>query len=431
MKTPNIKDVLNKVKRFDLESVPKKIISYNYKALITDIKNFNYKSPDAYKKLFKDKVFQRHLIWCIVVLVLFSMVKGCIFKPRQAPRPPRPVQTALVVTKNVPIYIESFGTLSSIQDVNIQAQITGKIKDVHFADGDNVSIGDPLYTIDPSEYKARVEKAQASLAQSIAELKLKADTLERNKRLVERDLISKQDFEALQTDLVSAQATVDLNRAELDLANINLSYCYITSPLDGVASKGELDPGNIVVADSGPVLVNIKAINPLNVDFTLSERELSRVRDAMSRGSLKVEIKPEGDKDPYEGRLIFIDNAVDNMTGTIFMRASVDNSERMLWSGQFVTVRLILSTQEDAVLAPSAAVKIGQKGHYLFIFTDENKADLRNIKIGLKQGDYVIVEDGVKSNEKAIISGILGLYPGAVVAEAPTPKPSKKTDKKK
>lgn len=419
MKPPNPKELM------------KKILHFNYKILFADIKNFNYKNPEAYKKLFKDKVFQRRLMWCVIVLILFSMVKGCIFKPRQALHPPRPVQTVLVVQKDVPIYVESFGTLSATQDVNIQAQITGKIKDVHFRDGDNVSIGDLLYTIDPSEYKAQAEKAQASLAQSMADLKLKMDILERNKRLVDRDLISKQDFESLQTDLVSSQAAVDLNRAELDLAKISLSYCYITSPLDGVAAKGELDPGNIVVADNGPVLVNIKAINPLNVDFTLSERELSRVRDAMSKGSLKVEINPEGDKDSYEGRLIFIDNAVDNMTGTIFMRASVDNSERMLWSGQFVTVRLILSTQEDAVLAPYAAVKIGQKGHYLFIFTDENKADLRNIKIGLKQGDYVIVEDGVKPNEKAITSGILGLYPGAAVAEAPAPAPSKETDKKK
>jgi membrane fusion protein, multidrug efflux system len=431
MKTPNIKYVLTKVKGFNFKALPKKVISYNYRGLISDIKNFNYRSPDAYKRLFQDKVFRRRLMWCIVAVILFSMVKGCIFTPKKAPLPPRPVQTALVVQKDVPIYVESFGTLSPVQDVNIQAQITGKIQDVHFEDGSDVSIGDPLYTIDPSEYKSQVEKAQASLAQSIAELKLKVDTLERNKRLVEKDLISKQDFESLQTDVVAAQAKVDLDKAELDLAKINLSYCYIISPLDGVASKGMLDPGNIVTADSGPVLVNIKTINPLHVDFTLSERELSRVRDAMAKESLSVEIRPEGGNDSYDGRLIFIDNAVDNMTGTIFMRASVDNSERMLWSGQFVTVRLILSTQKNAVLAPYAAIKIGQKGHYLFIFSDENKADLRNIKIGLKQGDYVIVEDGVKPNEKAIISGMLGLYPGAAVVEAVTPEPSKAAGKKK
>jgi membrane fusion protein, multidrug efflux system len=431
MKIPNIKGALKKIKAFNFTAVPKNIVSYDYKGLATDIKKFNYKSLQAYKELFRDKVFQKRLIWCVIAFILFSMVKGCIFIPKKAPMPPRPVQTALVVQRDVPIYVESFGTLSPIQDVNMQAQITGRIQDVHFEDGNDVSIGDPLYTIDPSEYKAQMEKAQASLAQSIAEHKLKVDILERNKRLIERDLISKQDFESLQTDVVAAQAKVDLDKAELDLAKINLSYCYIISPLDGVASKGMLDPGNIVTADSGTVLVNIKTINTLHVDFTLSERELSAVRDAMARESLKVEIRPEGGKDSYDGRLIFIDNAVDNMTGTIFMRASVDNSERRLWPGQFVTVRLILSTQEGAVLAPYAAVKIGQKGHYLFIFTDENKADLRNIEIGLKQGDYVIVKDGVNPNEKAIISGILGLYPGATVMEAAKPELSKKTDKKK
>jgi len=443
MKVVNIKDVLKKIKEFNFKAVPKKVLTYDYKdqvgrirnysykGLISDMKNFNYKNPDAYKKLFKDKVFQRRIILCVVAFVLFSMVKGCIFKPKKAPLPPRPVQTQLVIQKDVPIYIESFGTFSAIQDVDIQAQITGQIMEVHFKNGDYVSVGDPLYTIDPSEYKAQVDKAQASLAQSMAELKLNMDILERNKRLVEKELISKQDFESMQTDLVSSQAKVDLDRAQLELARINLGYCYITSPLNGVTSKSLHDPGNIVTADSGPVLVNIKTIDPLNVDFTLSEKDLSRVRDAMATEVLKVEIMPEGDKDTYDGKLIFIDNTVDGMTGTIYVRASVDNAARKLWAGQFFTIRLILSTQKDAVLAPSAAVKIGQNGHYLFVFTDENKADLRNITIGIKQGDYVISEDGIRPGEKAVTSGMLGLYPGAPVIEIAPSASAEKAGKKK
>ena len=422
---------LGRLLKYDYRTLAKKIKTYNYKGLISDIKKFNYRSPDAYKKLFQDKVFQKRLIWCIILLVFLSMVKGCVFKPKKASLAPRPVQTQLVIQKDVPIYIESFGTFSAIQDVDIQAQVTGKIEQVHFKNGDYVSIGDPLYTIDPSEYKAQVDKAHASLAQSLADLKLNMDILERNKRLVERDLISKQDFESMQTDLISSQAKVDLDRAQLELARINLGYCYIVSPLDGVTSKSLHDPGNIVTADSGPVLVNIKTIDPLNVDFTFSEKDLSRVRDAMAAETLKVEIMPEGDKDTYDGKLIFIDNTVDDMTGTIFVRASVDNAQRKLWAGQFFTIKLILSTQKDAVLAPSAAVKIGQNGHYLFVLTDDNKADLRNIAIGIKQGDYVIAEDGVKPGEKAVTSGMLGLYPGAPVVEIAPSIPSERASKKK
>jgi membrane fusion protein, multidrug efflux system len=431
MKLPNIKYILQKIKGLNYKGLVARTRGYNYKKLIDDIKKFNYKSPDAYKKLAHDKVFQKRIVWCVILIFLFTMVKGCVFKPRKKPIPPRPVTTEMIIQKDVPIYIESFGTLSSVQDVDIKAQITGQIKDVHFNDGDYISAGSPLYTIDPNEYKAQLDKAQASLAQSLADLKLKLDTLERNKSLMKRDLISKQDFETLQTDLLSAQARVDLDKAQLELANINLGYCYIVSPLNGIASKGLVDPGNIIIANDGPVLVNIKSIDSVNVDFTLSEKELSRVRDAMTKGVLSVEIRPEGDKDSYDGTLIFIDNTVDNMTGTIFVRASVDNMERKLWVGQFVTVRLILSTQKDAVLVPSAAVKIGQKGHYLFVLTDENKADLRNIKIGIKQGEYFIAEQGVKSGEKAITSGILGLYPGAAVIELPPQQPPKETDKKK
>ena len=429
MKYINPKNILKKIKEFSPKALLEKILAYDYRTMAGQIKNFNYKSPNAYKKLFQDKVFQKRIILCVAIIIAFGMIKGCIFKPRKAPIPPRPVQTEVVIQKDVPIYVESFGTLFAIRDVDIKAQVTGKIKEVHFKEGDDVLVGEQLYTIDPSEYEAQVRKAQASLAQSLANLKLKTDTLERNRKLVEKDLISKQDFESLQTELVSAQASVDLDKASLDLSKINLDYCYIVSPTDGVTAKSQLDPGNIVTADNGPVLVNIKDINTLYLDFMLSEKELAEVRDAMGTGSLKVEFVPEGDKNSYDGELVFINNTVDNMTGTIYMRALVNNKYRKLWAGQFVTVRLILTIQKDAVLAPYAAVKIGQKGHYLFVITDENKADLRQIKVGIRQGDYIIVEEGVCSGEKVVTTGMLGLYPGVLVIDMASP--IKKTGKSK
>jgi membrane fusion protein, multidrug efflux system len=413
MRHIKIKALLSRVAKINLKAIYRKIFLYDFKRLISDIRGFNYKSPSAYKKLLQDKVFQKRLISFIVIIFFFIMIKGCIFKPKHMPVMPRPVQTGLVVEKDVPMYVDSFGTLSAIQEVDIKAQVTGKIKAVHFKNGDEVKKGDLLYTIDPSEYDAQAKKAQASLDQSAADLKLKTDTLERNKKLVERDLISKQEFESLQTELAAAQAKVNLDRAALDLAKISLGYCYITSPIDGVTAKSMLDPGNIVTADDGPVLVNIKNIDTLYADFTLSERELSCVRQAMGMGSLAVELRPEGEKDSYNGELVFIDNSVDNMTGTIYARALFDNKARKLWAGEFATIRLILSTIKDAVLAPHSAVKIGQKGHYLFVFAQDSKADLRLIQAGIRQGDYIVIEKGVNPGERVIITGILGLYPGA------------------
>jgi membrane fusion protein, multidrug efflux system len=420
MKNFESRKILENIKKVHPKSIFQKVSSYDYKGLLRAIKGFNFKSPDAYKHLLKDPVFRKILIFFLVMIVVVTMFRGYVFRKKQTPVTPVLVETALAIKKDVPIYLKTFGSLQAVEDIDIKAQVTGKIDQVHFKNGDDISIRQLLYTIEPGEYDALAGKARASLAQSLAELKLKTDIVDRNKKLVEKDLISKQEFESLQTELVEAQAKVDMNQAALALAEIDLNYCFIKSPIKGVAGKNLLDAGNIIVADDGPVLVNIKNIDNLYVDFTLSEKELARVRGAMQRGSLIVELVPEEGDDAHEGRLVFIDNTVNNMTGTISLRAVVDNTERALWPGQFVLIKLVLETQKDAVLIPYAGVKIGQKGHYAFVFNDNDKADLRQVEIGVRQGDLVVVEKGISADEKVVVSGMLGLYPGAAVIETKT-----------
>ena len=388
------------------------------KERVDRVKAFNYKSLDAYKKLFKDPKFRKGLLVVVVFFIAVTFLKSCIFKPKPKPVMPRPVQTALVIKKDVPIFLESFGTLAALEDVNIQAQVTGKIKEVHFKEGDEVSAGDLLFTIDPSEYNAQLKKAEASLAQDVADLGLKIDTLDRNKLLIEKDLISKQDFESFQTEVAAGIAAVDLDRANVELAKIDVGYCYIKSPVDGLAGRRQVDPGNIVTANSGPILVNIKSINPLYIDFTISERVLSDVQAAKSKGVLKVIVMPEGIIDKkIEGELLFLDNAVDNMTGTILLRGVISNKQKDLRAGQFVTVRLILEIARGATLAPYGGVSVGQKGHYLFVATDDNKADLRQLTVGMREGDYIIIKKGVKPGEKIVTDGQLGLAPGVSIVD--------------
>lgn len=414
------KGLLRRIKTYDYKGLFRRIKTYDYKALMKRIKSFDYKNPAAYKKLFADEKIKRRVIYALAIILALSFFKSCVFRPRKKPIPPQPVQTALVIKKDAPIYIESFGTLSPISDVDIKSQVTGKVLKHHFTEGDEVKKGELLITIDPSEYKAALDKAKAQLAQDAAQLKLNKDTLERNKALLEKDLISKQDFETLQTDVAAARAKVKLDIASVLLAEINLGYCYIKSPIDGLTGKYLVDPGNIVPADTGPTLLNIKTVDPFYIDFTVSERELVRVRDAIaeSEEKLKVEIMPEGDKDgPYEGRIIFVDNKVDDMTGTLGLRALVPNKERKLLSGEFVLIRLILSVEKDATLAPYEAVSVGQNGPYLFVITKKNKADLRLLTLGERQDDYIIVDEGVKPGEKVVIVGELGLAPGVAVKD--------------
>jgi membrane fusion protein, multidrug efflux system len=374
------------------------------------------------------------LKFAVVLLTIFLTVffiSKFIKKPVKATIPPRNVETVLAEKKDVIVFMESFGNLSSPNDVDIKSQVTGQIMEVHFKEGDLVKAGDLLFTIDPSQYKAQVERAEAALIHDLANLKLNKDTVERNKKLLEKELISQQDFDKLQTEVTASEAAVKTDNANIALAKINLNYCYITSPVDGITGKRQVDPGNIVTANTGPTLVNVKTIDPLYVDFTIPERDLGNVRKVMSEGKLKVVITLEKeekapgsenagtqkDGNSYEGELHFLDNAIDNTTGTVLLRAIVPNHDMKLWPGQFVKVRLHLAVKKDVVVVPYEAVQIGQQGNYVFVVTQDKKADLRNVTVGNKEDDHIIIEDGVTAGETVVTVGQMGLKPGTPVAE--------------
>lgn len=381
-------------------------------------KSFEYKNPAAYKELFNNKNVRKKLLYAGIVILAFMLLKGCFARHQKPAVYPRPVKMAGVVTKDVPVYIESFGTLRALNSVDIKSQVTGKIAEVRFKEGDEASKGDILFVIETGEYKAGLEKAEAALSEDVANLKLKQDTLDRNAKLFEKELLSKQDYEKCQTDVASAKAQVALDTAAVELAKINLGYCYIKTPIDGLAGKRQVDIGNIVSANSGPILVNIKTIDRLYLDFTISETDLAAVRNAMAKNKLKVEITVEGDNEsPYAGELDSLDNKVDNTTGTLSLWAIVPNENRKLWSGQFVQVDLILDIKKDALMVPSEAVQLGQQGPYLFAVTQDNKADLRIVVTGPDYEGNIVIEKGVNAGEKVVVTGQMGLSPGVPLVD--------------
>ncbi len=375
-------------------------------------------SIQKFKTLMSNKKLIKTITLVFVLIIMFVLIKTFYLHPQKKAIPPRPVETAIASQKDVPIYLESFGTMVAPQDVTVKSQVTGEIQKIHFVDGQEIAKGDLLITIDPSQYKAELDKAEAALAQDAVNLKLAKDTLERNSQLVKSNLISKQDFEKYQTDVSSAEAKVRLDTANVDVAKITLGYCSICSPISGIMGKRQVDAGNIVIANSGPTLVTIKAIDTLYVDFTIPEKDLSMVRKAMAEGSLKVEISVEGDDNgPYSGDVIFIDNTVDNTTGTVALRGLVDNKTRVLWAGQFVQIKLILGIKIAAVLVPYEAVQLGRKGNYIFAVTADNTADLRQVTPGNRQGNYIVVKEGVIAGEKIVTSGQMGLSQGVTVMD--------------
>jgi membrane fusion protein, multidrug efflux system len=354
----------------------------------------------------------------LLVMFLTAQIRGCMERNQRPPVHPRPVKIAEAFEKDVPLYLRSFGTMYSPGDIDIKSQVTGKILEVGFRQGDEVSEGDLLFVVDPAPYVAELDRAKAALSENKINMQLKLDTLERNRRLFEKDLISEQEFEQYHTEATAAVAKVELEKANVESAEINLEYCSIVSPIDGITGKRQVDAGNIVSANTGPTLVNVRIFSDLYIDFTLPERDLVPVREAMKNGPLKVLITVPGEEEnTFQGKLDLIDNTIDEATGTFALRASIKNDERALWPGQFVNVKLILTMQKDAVLVPYAAPQIGKEGHYVFVISRGNKADLRQVKLGSRQDEYVVVKEGVKTGESVVVEGQMGLAPGIPVVD--------------
>ncbi len=374
---------------------------------------------------------KKRLLWIIALAIVFILIfKSCSKKPPAPPVHPRPIKMAVAVKKDVPVYIDSFGTINAYYNVNIQSRVTGEVTAVHFSEGDEVKRGDLLFSIDVRPYKAELEKEQAMLAEDLVDLKLKQDTLERNRKLMEKNLISKQDFETYQSDAAAAEAKVSLDRAAVNQAELDVEFCSIRSPIGGVTGKRLVDPGNIVSANTGPTLVNIRTVDPLFIDFAISEKDFPKVHKQMKEETLGVKINPAGDENSYDGKLTLINNAVDPQTGMIFLRAEIQNPEKILWPGQYATIRLIVYTEKDAVIVPVTAVQFGQKGMYLYIVTDKNTAELRqDIVVGLQQNEDLVIEKGVSPGEKVVTYGQLGLRDGIPVMDIDNQNADKKAEK--
>jgi len=337
----------------------------------------------------------------------------------------RPVQSGTVITQGVPNYIETFGYLNSINNVDIQSQVTGKIEECYFKEGQQVKKGDLLFSIESRIYKAILDQAKAQLKSDMADVKTKQFIVDKDKKLAQTNAISQQDYINLVAKLEMALAAVELDKATIEQNQINLDYCKITSPIDGVTGKLQVDAGNIVTSNSGPTLVNIKSTDPLYADFTIPENNLFRLRNSMKKNKLEVIIKIEefGVHENktgalYTGVLEFINNEVSNKTGTIFLRAIIPNSDGKLWPGQFVRVYLVLDIVKDALLVPYISVQQGLKGYYLFIIRN-NKAILNYVTPGLRHDDYITIttikKGAIKSGDKVVTVGQMGLAPNVGV----------------
>lgn len=397
----------------------------------------------------------------LAISVLCVALSGCANHAQQSfERPPAPVVVSTAVSQDVSHYMDALGRIVARETVSIQPQVSGRIMKIHFTDGANVRKGQLLFTIDPRPFEASLKQAQANLSKDAA-LKKQAEAnlarevarekwgltqVQRYATLVEQGVVPSEQYQQLRADydtlkanseaaraaVRSADETIKVDMAAIDTAKVQLSYCYLNSPIDGRAGQRLVDIGN-VVNPGGPssaqesssgvssnALLVIERLDPIYADFTISQNNLTAVQEQMRSGTLTAEVRlPDSTDLPVPGALTFVDNAVQTETGQVTLRATIPNPNHQFWPGRFVNVRLVLGTLHGAVLVPATAPQMSANGSYVYVVKADSKAEQRQVTLGQRQGDLIVIEKGVAAGEKVVIDGQLGVTPDGKVAEQP------------
>ena len=361
------------------------------------------------------------LLYALGVLLLVNSI-ACSSGKVQAEAttaPPAPLVTVVNATaENVPRYLDEIGRNAAFETVTVTPQVGGRIIERHFKDGDNLTRGQQLIVIDPRPYKAQVDAARATLAQNKAALGLAKIQFQRAAEIINTRAISREDYDTKKNAVEVSEAQVSAAEAALETAKLNLEYCYIHSPINGRAGARLVDVGNVVQANTTQLL-SIQRLDPMYANFTITERDLPEVQRQMAHGLKAMVWLPTDQPDKgRSGKIEFLDNSVQNGTGTVTLRATIPNADRHFWPGQFVNVKLVLGTRQGAVLIPNQATQISQKGPFVFVIKQDDTAELRPVELGQRQGSYVVVDSGLAAGERVVLAGQMTVSPGAKVRVA-------------
>ena len=325
-----------------------------------------------------------------------------------------PVLVVTAIQKAVPVQLRAVGNVEPYTTVSIKSQVTGVLMQAHFTEGQDVKKGQQLFTIDPRPFEAALKQAEANLARDNAQLRNLREQVRRYAELVEKQYVSREQYDLIKTNADAAESVVDADKAAVETAKVQLSYCYIYSPVNGRVGSLLVNEGNLVRVNDGSPLVVINQVNPINVTFSVPEQHLADLRRHMDAGKLKVDASFQSDEGrPEQGRLEFVDNAVDRSTGTIKLKAVFANTERRLWPGQFINVALTLSTQPNAVVIPSEAVQVGQEGQHVFVVQPDKRVEVRPVTLGTTSGGEAVIAKGLAAGEQVVREGQFLLGPGS------------------
>jgi multidrug efflux system membrane fusion protein len=342
---------------------------------------------------------------------------GCAGRSNQHKGPPAvPVMVQEAVSMDVPVKLNTIGTVAAYNTVSVTARVSGQLLQAGFSEGQDVEKGALLLQIDPAPYEATLQQAQANLERDKAKQDNAEADLARYTDLVKKDYVTKEEYDSIVSTAAAAKATVAADEAAVQSARLDLDYCTIRAPIAGRTGNLLVKQGNLITANGGSPLVTINQIVPVYVNFTITEEQLTGVRRYAQRGTLPVQAYlPSDSANVYEGKLTFIDNTVDQQTGTILLKATFPNGNRALWPGQFVQVGLVLTKQSKATVVPAAAVQASQQGDYIYVVRPDSTADLRAVVQGTKLDDKVVITSGVQAGERVVTDGQLKLMPGVKV----------------
>jgi membrane fusion protein, multidrug efflux system len=350
----------------------------------------------------------------LVVAVLSLLGCGGGRKQQARPQPAVPVTAAQVVLRTMPVELREIGHVEPIATVSVRARIGGELQKVGFEEGQSVRAGDVLFQIDPRQYEAAARQAEAQLARDQALLKKAEADIVRYAGLVKQDFVTKEQYDQITANAEALRAGVAADQANVDNARLQVTYCTITSPVSGRTGNLMVKVGNLVKANDQP-LVTVNQVRPIYVTFSVPAQSLAAIT-SRSGDTIQVAASlPEDGEKAFEGRLTFIDNAVDTNTSTIVLKATFANEAERLWPGQFVTVTMTLGEEPNRVVAPAPAVQTGQQGQYVFVVKDDQTVELRPVKVNRMDETDAVIETGLKAGETVVTDGQLRLVPGIKV----------------
>jgi multidrug efflux system membrane fusion protein len=374
---------------------------------------------------------RRGLIWLVSLLIIAGVAGYAVWRagqpaarqrgqgtgPSRVLTGPVPVVVAKVARSSIPVYLNGLGNVSPYYTVTIKSRVDGQIMKVDFNEGDLVKEGQVLIEIDPRPYQVQLEMAQGALAHDKALLDNALLDLNRYKLLLATDAIPKQQLDTQVALVAQYEATIKQDTAAIDSAKLQLIYAKVTAPITGVVGLRLVDPGNIVHASDTTGMVVITQIQPIAVLFTIPEDDLPQVTQKLRAGiHLPVEAyNRDNSKKLASGKLMTLDNQIDNTTGTSKLKAVFDNKDNSLFPQQFVNIRLLVDTLADQLAVPNVAVQNGQQGTFVYVVDEDSKVHLKTVQVGITTQTSADILSGISEGDRVVIDGTDRLSEGAKV----------------